>query len=287
MTVGSSARRLSKSDLEAVHKSLIEVTRKQKSQNSPVEIAMLEGIGFWDSVGQLLQSMEVELSETVREEGMTAKAQLLSRRIGVARTCVTDLTRMRLAAFTRHAVMTNLLITGNAQGSGFQRLEWSRHDPSERVFYNGIKDLAEKYKISTSWSTMLGSSETDTNQAASEVRETLMEFTGRTGGEKPQVPLTTEETHWEEPDFDEEDRIRDMDVFPEHAASTAESRSLEEEQKEDGDGLVRIKVLKKIEDPILMEDGSEILLEVGDVEFCQPLVAEILISAGFAEAAPV
>ena len=72
-----------------------------------------------------------------------------------------------------------------------------------------------------------------------------------------------------------------------HAASTAESRSLEEEQKEDGDGLVRIKVLKKIEDPILMEDGSEILLEVGDVEVCQPLVAEILISAGFAEAAPV
>ena len=286
MAVGSGPRRLSKNELEAVHKTLIEVTRKQKSSDAPVDIAMAEGVFFWDAVGQLLQGMETELSEVIRDEGMTAKAQLLSRRLGVARTCVRDLTRIRLTSFTRHAVSSSLL--SSAGGSiGFQTLDWSRHDPSERVFYNGIKDLAEKYKISPSWSTMLGSSETDTNQAASEVRETLMEFTGRTGGEKPQVPLTTEETHWEEPDFDEEDRIRDMDIFPEHAASTAESRSLEEEQKEDGDGLVRIKVLKKIEDPILMEDGSEILLEVGDVEFCQPLVAEILISAGFAEAAPV
>ena len=290
MTVGSSARRLSKSDLEAVHKSLIEVNRKQKNQNSPVEIAMPEGIGFWEAVGQLLQSMETELSETVREEGMTAKAQLLSRRLGVARTCVTDLTRMRLAAFTRHAVMTNLLITGGGQGAskGFQRLEWNRHDPAERVFYNGIRDLSEKYKISTSWSTMLGSSEHETGQAGDGVRETLAEFTRDTVDVKQKVAPSSEEEHWEEPDFDEEDRIRDMDVFPEHAASTAESRSLQEEEAVGDSGdLVRIKVLKEIEDPILMEDGSEIMLEVGDVEFCQPMIAEILISAGFAEAAPV
>jgi len=289
MTVGSSARRLSKSDLEAVHKSLIEVTRKQKSQNSPVEIAMPEGMGFWEAVGQLLQSMEMELSETVRDEGMTAKAQLLSRRLGVARTCVTDLTRMRLAAFTRHAVMTNLLIAGGGQAASnsFQRLEWSRHDPSERVFYNGVRDLSEKYKISTSWSTMLGSSESDVGREGGGVRETLVEFTRETVDVKPQVAPTSEEAYWEEPDFDEEDRIRDMDVFPDHAGSTAESRSREDEPEEDSGGLVRIKVLKEIEDPILMEDGSEIMLEVGDVEFCQPMIAEILISAGFAEAAPV
>ena len=138
MTVDSDTRRLLKKELEGIHKSLIEITRKQKSQNTPVEIAMPEGIGFWDSVGQLLQNMEIELSETVRDEGMTAKAQLLSRRLGVARTCVTDLTRMRLTAFTTHAVMTNLLTHSNLQApsNGFQRLEWSKHDPSERVFYN-------------------------------------------------------------------------------------------------------------------------------------------------------
>lgn len=288
MSVGSEGRRLSRSELEAIHRSLIEVTRKQKSQNTPVEIAMPEGVGFWDAVGQLLQSMEVELSETIRDEGMTAKAQLLSRRLGVARTCVTDLTRMRLAGFTSHAVMANLLSTSNEQGSsnGFQRLEWSRHDPSERVFYNGIRDLTEKYKVSNSWSIMLGSSEGQEDQSGSDVSDTLKEYTQDFDEVRAKIPASSDE-HWEDPDVDEEDRIREMDVFPEHAASTAESRSMDDGYDENSVGLVRIKVLKDMEDPILMEDGSEVALEEGDVEFCQPMIAEILISAGFAEAAPV
>ena len=62
MAVGSGPRRLSKSELEAVHKTLIEVTRKQKSSDAPVDIAMAEGVFFWDAVGQLLQGMETELS---------------------------------------------------------------------------------------------------------------------------------------------------------------------------------------------------------------------------------
>ena len=288
MSVGSEGRRLSRSELEAIHRSLIEVTRKQKSQNTPVEIAMPEGVGFWDAVGQLLQSMEVELSETIRDEGMTAKAQLLSRRLGVARTCVTDLTRMRLAGFTSHAVMANLLSTSNEQESpnGFQRLEWSRHDPSERVFYNGIRDLTEKYKVSNSWSIMLGSSEGQEDQSGSDVSDTLKEYTQDFDEVRANIPASSDE-HWEDPDVDEEDRIREMDVFPEHAASTAESRSMDDGYDENSVGLVRIKVLKDMEDPILMEDGSEVALEEGDVEFCQPMIAEILISAGFAEAAPV
>ena len=289
MTVDSDVRRLSKKELESIHKSLIEITRKQKSQNTPVEIAMPEGIGFWNAVGQLLQNMEIELSEAVRDEGMTAKAQLLSRRLGVARTCVTDLTRMRLTAFTTHAVMTNLLTYSNLQApsNGFQRLEWSKHDPSERVFYNGVREQTEKYKISNSWSTMLGASESHSEKIVGDIRETLKEYTEEEGVKILAKPSPPTGDHWEEPDFDEEDRIREMDVFPEHASSSAESRSIENDVKEDSLQLVRIKVLRDMEDPILMEDGSEVSLEEGDVEFCQPMIAEILISAGFAEAAPL
>ena len=250
---------------------------------------MPEGIGFWDSVGQLLQNMEIELSETVRDEGMTAKAQLLSRRLGVARTCVTDLTRMRLTAFTTHAVMTNLLTHSNlrAPSNGFQRLEWSKHDPSERVFYNGVREQTEKYKISNSWAAMLGASESHSEQVVVDIRETLKEYTEEEKVNSLANPSPQTDNHWEEPDFDEEDRIREMDVFPEHASSTAESRSIENEIEEDSLQLVRIRVLRDMEDPILMDDGTEVSLEEGDVEFCQPMIAEILISAGFAEAAPV
>ncbi len=289
MAVGSGPRRLSKNELEAVHKSLIEVTRKQKNSDAPVDVAMAEGVFFWDAVGQLLQSMETELSETVRDEGMTAKAQLLSRRLGVARTCVRDLTRIRLAAFTRHAISSNLLSSGNGGPVGFQTLDWSRHDPSERVFYNGVKDLAEKYKIATSWSSMLGSAESESVEVVKEVVETLEDFSE--GGDED-VPATTntisrQEPEWEEPDFDEEDRIREMDEFPEHAASPSESRTLDEEVTEETPELLRIRVLKDVEDPILMADGSEVALTEGDVENCPSIVAEILIAAGLAEAAPI
>jgi hypothetical protein len=288
MAVDSDPRRLSKNELEAVHKSLIEITRKQKSSDTPIDTAMAEGVVFWDAVGQLLQSMETELSEIIRDEGMTAKAQLLSRRLGVARTCVRDLTRIRLTSFTRHAVASNLLNTVNGGSVGFQRLDWSRHDPSERVFYNGVKDLAEKYKISTSWSSMLGSSEPDSEAVVNEVSETLGDFSGEEVEDVPAlISPQRQEVGWEEPDFDEEDRIREMDEFPEHAASPSESRTLDEQTNEEVSELLRIRVLKDVKDPILMADGTEVVLTEGDIETCPSLVAEILIAAGLAEAAPI
>ncbi len=288
MTVGSGPRRLSKNELEAVHKSLIEVTRKQKNSDTPVDIAMAEGMVFWDAVGQLLQSMETELSETVRDEGMTAKAQLLSRRLGVARTCVRDLTRIRLTSFTRHAISSNLLNSVTSGSIGFQRLDWSRHDPSERVFYNGVKDLVEKYKVSTSWSSMLGSSESESDATVNEVGDTLRDFSGEDDEDVPaQTSSPRQEVDWEEPDVDEEDRIREMDEFPEHAASYSESRTLNGQTSEEESELLRIRVLKDVEDPILMEDGSEVVLTEGDIETCPSLIAEILIAAGLAEAAPI
>ena len=289
MTAGSGPRRLSKGELESVHKSLIEVTRKQRGSDTPVDVAMPEGIGFWEAVGQLLQNMETELSETVREEGMTAKAQLLSRRLGVARTCVRDLTRIRLASFTRHAITSNLLNSVNKdsrENIGLPLLDWNKHDPAERVFYNGLKDLTEIYKASTSWPSMLGYSESA--GVVTEVSETLRDYSKDESQElvtkSVVVPM---EEEWEEPDFDEEDRIREMDDYPEHASSPSESGSLEEQPSEDSAKLLRIKVLKDVEDPILMEDGSEVVLTQGDIETCPSLIAEILIAAGLAEAAPI
>lgn len=286
MAVASGPRRLSKNELEGVHKTLIEVTRKQKGSDSPVNIAMAEGIFFWDAVGQLLQSMEVELSETVRDEGMTAKAQLLSRRLSVARTCVRDLTRIRLTSFTRHAVSSNLLErVKNAGSTGFQTLDWSNHDPSERVFYNGVRDLAEKYKVSTSWSSMLGFSDSSKSQEVA--IETLRDYSEDEDVEKTPISIPKRQVEWEEPDFDEEDRIREMDGFPDHASSPSESGTLEDLDVESEPELLRVRILRDVEDPILMADGSEIVLTEGDIENCPTLIAEILISAGLAEAAPI
>jgi len=288
MTVGSGPRRLSKGELESVHKSLIEVTRKQRGSDTPVDVAMPDGIGFWNAVSQLMQNMETELSETVREEGMTAKAQLLSRRLGVARTCIRDLTRIRLASFTRHAITSNLLNSVNKdsrESIGLPSLDWNKHDPSERVFYNGLKDLTEIYKASTSWSNMLG--HTQSIGVVTAVSETLRDYSDDQEQESVANRVALKEERWEEPDYDEEDRIREMDDYPEHASSPSESRSMEEQTSEKSGNLLRIKVLKDVEDPILMADGSEVVLTKGDIETCPSLIAEVLIEAGLAESAPI
>ena len=288
MTVGSRPRRLSKGELESIHKSLIEVTRKQRGSDTPVDVAMPDGIGFWDAVSQLLQNMETELSETVREEGMTAKAQLLSRRLGVARTCIRDLTRIRLASFTRHAITSNLLNSVNKdsrESIGLPSLDWNKHDPSERVFYNGLKDLTEIYKASTSWSNMLG--HTQSIGVVTAVSETLRDYSDDQEQESVANRVALKEERWEEPDYDEEDRIREIDGYPEHASSPSESRSMEEQTSEKSGNLLRIKVLKDVEDPILMADGSEVVLTKGDIETCPSLIAEVLIEAGLAESAPI
>ena len=68
------------------------------------------------------------------------------------------------------------------------------------------------------------------------------------------------EEEWEEPDFDEEDGMQEMNDYPEHASSPSESGSVEEQPSEEPDKLLRIKVLKDVEDPILMADGTEVVL---------------------------
>ena len=135
---------------------------------------------------------------------------------------------------------------------------------------------------------MLGFSESDLGSPISEITDTLSDFTDNKLEEpEKSIRLPTKEVEWREPDFDEEDRIREMDDFPEHAATRAEPRSFEDDSIDKNSDLLRIKVLKDVEDPILMADGSEIKLTEGDIESCPSLIAEILISAGLAEAAPI
>jgi hypothetical protein len=135
---------------------------------------------------------------------------------------------------------------------------------------------------------MLGSSEPDSKAAVNEVSETLRDFSGEEVEDVPAlISPQRQEVEWEEPDFDEEDRIRKMDEFPEHAASPSESRTLDEQTSEEISELLRIRILKDVEDPILMADGTEVVLTEGDIETCPSLVADILIAAGLAEAAPI
>jgi len=286
-------RRLNNSELLSVEKTLFELTRRQKRQDSPVELSMPDGTTFWESVHQLMQHMESELSEAIHDDGMSAKVQFLSRRLSVARTCIRDLNRMRLNALTRHALMSEIMKKpqGSEESSNsIKPIDWKKHDPAERVLYNGISELALRYKKDVLWNSLVGLPDYSTSKEVIDVlHEPLTSFGDDVNDEfnKPIISQTKVEESWEEPDVDEEDRIRELDTFPEHASSQSESRSSFIEYPPQPDDLIRIRILKDISDPIMVSDGTEIILTEGDIESCPSLIADTLISAGIAEPAPI
>ena len=139
--------RLSNYELIEVEKAVFEVSRKQKTQTIPVDLPREK---FWSAVRQLLYHLDTECSETIRKEGgQTTKSQLQSRRLNTLRTCVNDTTRLRLNAFAQHAILSNLInqqaISHNSSRTLY-KIDWKKHDPAERKFYNGMIDFTEKYK---------------------------------------------------------------------------------------------------------------------------------------------
>ncbi len=292
--------RLGKHQLQTVNKALFEVARKQKASSAPVELPLPD---FWNSVNQLTAHLEAELQETIRNEGMSAKAQLLTRQLGNVRTIVTDLTRIRLNAFTQHAVLSNLMKGGGADAAAAVQqlsvIDWERHDASERAYYQSLGHLVEKYKHDVSWKTLVNGSNGNGNATTpqSGPHEPLTAFTPQqpekeepsTPEKTATAPLSEEiETSWGTPDFDEEDRIREMDAFPDRATGAEPAPPVQVTVSEAmGGDLIRIRILQDLTDPIIAEDGSEITLAEGDVESCPSLIAETLIAAGLAVAAPI
>lgn len=282
--------RLSPNRLMAVDRALDELARTQRRSSIPVELPMPN---FWSAVGQLVQHLEAELAETVRSEGMTAKAQLQSRKLGVVRTAVKDLTRNRLNAFTQHAVLTNLVRSSDegAVSAGVRpdAIEWDKHDPSERVYYTGIGHLVDKYKHEVSWNALLSNNwDTPAPPPMSSVHTPLTEFVPDSKEEVVEsvVSVVSEPvSHWEDPEYDEEDRIREIDEFPEISpVGSGPLGNSSSDQQKDPD-MRRILILQDLEDPIITEGGEEITLTTGDIEFCPSIIADTLIAAGIAEAA--
>ncbi len=283
--------RLTKQQLIVVEKALFELTRQQKSSpNVPKEITIPN---FWSSIRQLLTNLENELAETIRNEGMNAKTQLQTRRLGVARTSVSDLTRLRMNAFAQHAILSNLVKTPNGKQNEIQvpPLNWQRHDPSERIYYTGIERLVEKYKNEVSWNSMLhGERPEGIKKPNLGGNAVLTEFNDSEEVESSQITSSTSQSQeiWNEPELDEEDRIRQMDEFPERATGAMSATSIEESNPIGNlSDMKRIRILQDLVDPIIDEDGTEIQLTAGEVANFSSLMADTLIAAGFAESAEI
>ena len=149
--------------------------------------------------------------------------------------------------------------------------------------------IRDRYKHEVSWNALLSNNwDTPAPPPRSSVHTPLTEFVPDSKEEVVEsvVSVVSEPvSHWEDPEYDEEDRIREIDEFPEITpVGSGPLGNSSSDQQKDPD-MRRILILQDLEDPIITEGGEEITLTTGDIEFCPSIIADTLIAAGIAEAA--
>lgn len=268
---------LSASELDRIEKAIFEVARQQRGKRVPVSLPFPD---FWDRAVHLVIHLEQEADKMRREGVGSARLSTGIRRMANIRTQIRNLANLRLNALTSHAVIGSLLEEGGSRGNG-NSIDWSRMDPKERAFHSEVSRGVGRFRNQTSWDVLMGIEETSGEEAIGVPELNRFENEKELDGLAPlPEPTAEKEVEWNDPEIDEEDRIRTIDDgYPE-----APSNPAPQDVKPD---LVRIRIIEDNDDPIIDEDGNEIRIIEGEFHLCSTTMSETLISIGLAELADV
>jgi len=268
---------LSASELDRIEKAIFEVARQQRGKRVPVSLPFPD---FWDRAVHLVIHLEQEADRMRRDGVGSARLSTGVRRMANIRTQIRNLANLRLNALTSHAVIGSLLEEGRSRGNG-NSIEWSRMDPKERAFHSEISRGVDRFRAQTSWDVLMGIEESSGEEAVGVPDLNRFEDEEELDGLAPfPEPSPEEEVEWDDPEMDEEDRIRTIDDgYPEAPLNPAS-----QDVKHD---LVKIRIIEDSDDPIINEDGDEIRIVEGEFHLCSQTMSETLISIGLAELAEV
>ena len=268
---------LSASELDRIEKAIFEVARQQRGKRVPVSLPFPD---FWDRAVHLVIHLEQEADRMRRDGVGSARLSTGVRRMANIRTQIRNLANLRLNALTSHAVIGSLLEEGGSRGNG-NSIEWSRMDPKERAFHSEISRGVDRFRAQTSWDVLMGIEESGGEEAVGVPDLNRFEDEEGLDGLAPfPEPSPEEEVEWDDPEMDEEDRIRTIDDgYPE-----APLNPVSQDVKHD---LVKIRIIEDSDDPIINEDGDEIRIVEGEFHLCSQTMSETLISIGLAELAEV
>ena len=268
---------LSASELDRIEKAIFEVARQQRGKRVPVSLPFPD---FWDRAVHLVIHLEQEADRMRREGVGSARLSTGVRRMANIRTQIRNLANLRLNALTSHAVIGSLLEEGGSRGNG-NSIEWSRMDPKERAFHSEISRGVDRFRAQTSWDVLMGIEESSGEEAVGVPDLNRFEDEEKLDGLAPfPEPSPEGEVEWDDPEMDEEDRIRTIDDgYPEAPLNPAS-----QDVKHD---LVKIRIIEDSDDPIINEDGDEIRIVEGEFHLCSQTMSETLISIGLAELAEV
>ena len=268
---------LSASELDRIEKAIFEVARQQRGKRVPVSLPFPD---FWDRAVHLVIHLEQEADRMRRDGVGSARLSTGVRRMANIRTQIRNLANLRLNALTSHAVIGSLLEEGGSRGNG-NSIEWSRMDPKERAFHSEISRGVDRFRTQTSWDVLMGIEESGGEEAVGVPNLNRFEDEEGLDGLAPfPEPSPEGEVEWDDPEMDEEDRIRTIDDgYPEAPLNPAS-----QDVKHD---LVKIRIIEDSDDPIIDEDGDEIRIVEGEFHLCSQTMSETLISIGLAELADV
>ncbi len=202
-----------------VEEQLFSTLRQQVGRSVPMPLPRQD---FWEKVGQLLDTIEMDIHEVFRTVGPSLKMQTLQKRQANIRRTAAELARKRLVAMVQHAATMSLRTEGGAQGQDLAALDWGRHDSSERQFYNNINEELSRFKQEVDWTSMqigLASEEIGKMQTLAPGTTQLDSFVedagGLTGQGPPAIALEDKTEPLPEPEIDEEDLLAKAEEFPE------------------------------------------------------------------------
>ena len=210
-------RRLDSSKAKAMEEELYATLRQQVERLHPVQLPMT---GFWQQSGALLDHIEGELNSAVKNEGHTLRSHTASRRQANVRRVMTELARKRLVSMLNHAVSSTLGPEGEAS-TAIPALDWNKHDPAEQKFHSQCIRLVESFMADVNWSEMQKGAGVSRSipKLPSGTRQ-LDAFVEKPGGLTGRGPppvdiLIAEEKEIDFQEIDEEDRISQMEAYPE------------------------------------------------------------------------
>ena len=148
----TNGRDLDSAQAQEIEEQLFTVHRQQLPRHVPIPLPRQD---FWQMVGALLSTLDVEIQTMVRKGSTDMRLQNLQKRQTNIRRIASELARKRMVAMMQHAATQSLRSGVNPNmAHELPSLDWQRHDPAEKAFYHALQLNVDRFKKEIDWQGM-------------------------------------------------------------------------------------------------------------------------------------
>jgi len=277
---------LNPSQAKEIEEQLFSTLRQQVGRSVPMPLPRTD---FWKKVGQLLDTIEMEIHEVYKTVGPSLKMQTMQKRQANIRRTASELARKRMVAMMQHSASMALRTEGS-QGQDLAAMDWSRHDPAEREFYSNATEQLNKFKQAVNWNSMQRGiaaegllNEPRLAAGTTQLDSFVPESGGLTGQGPPTIALEDNNEPLPESEADEEEILAKAEEFPELAGTqpVVEPTIVDTEIGQSHAAAMELAPSKKKEDMdfdawAAADAESEPKIEVVEEEDLEPVQGELL-----------